>query len=137
MFDKILLPVDGSEPSGRAVDMARELASCLGSEVVVLHVLERLPARSGAMDVETVEEASSVLDSAVAELKDAGVNARGELVRAIYGYEAKAIIEAAELEDARLIVMGTRGLSDLGGLVMGSVAHKVLHLGTRPVLLVR
>jgi len=57
------------------------------------------------------------------------------------GHVAREILDEAEdeAEDAHAstIVMGTRGLSDLGGIVIGSTTHKVLHLGKIPVLVVR
>jgi nucleotide-binding universal stress UspA family protein len=46
-------------------------------------------------------------------------------------------VDAARAHDAGVIVMGSRGRSDLAGLVLGSTAHKVIHLSDRPVLVVR
>jgi len=137
MFERILLAVDGSEPSTRAARLAGELGSKLGSEVVVFHVREKMTGRSGAYDLELSEDAAALVDDAVAELKDAGVSARGELLRGIAGHSAKLIVEAAKAEDAELIVMGSRGLIEFGGMFLGSVTHKVLHLGEIPVLVVR
>ena len=55
----------------------------------------------------------------------------------LYGHAAREIVEDADEHDVDAIVMGSRGRSDLEGLVLGSVAHKVLHLSKRPVLIVR
>jgi nucleotide-binding universal stress UspA family protein len=55
----------------------------------------------------------------------------------VYGRAARVILELASAEGADVIVLGSRGLSDLAGLVLGSVTHKVLHLAHCPVLVVR
>jgi nucleotide-binding universal stress UspA family protein len=65
------------------------------------------------------------------------VSARPEARAAIAGRAAQEIIDVATSEDAGLIVMGSRGMSDWEGLLVGSVAHKVLHLSSVPVLIVR
>jgi nucleotide-binding universal stress UspA family protein len=55
----------------------------------------------------------------------------------IYGYAAREIVEDAKNLDVSVIIMGSRGRGDLAGLVLGSTAHKVIHLADRPVLVVR
>lgn len=137
MFKKILLAVDGSEPSTRAVEVCKDLALSQGAEVIVLHVKEHDRGRGFGYELETREEASEIVDSAVRTLKDAGVSARGELFFALYGHAAREILSHAHDEKVDVIAMGSRGLSDLAGLVVGSVAHKVLHLAQTPVLIVR
>jgi nucleotide-binding universal stress UspA family protein len=136
MFDTILLAVDGSEPSKRATSFALDLASRLGSEVVVIHVRERETGHV-AHDPGTYEEGTELVDETVRKLKDAGVGARGEMLSAVFGRAARVILEVANDTGAGLVVMGSRGLSDLAGLVMGSVTHKVLHLAHVPVVVVR
>jgi nucleotide-binding universal stress UspA family protein len=137
MFEKILLPVDGSEPSRRAVRVAGELAKCSGGEVLVFHVWEREVNHLGGFELEAPDEAQDLVDEVVRELKDQGVSARGEVIRASYGRTTRELLEAGEEFGANIIVMGTRGLSDFAGLVLGSVTHKVLHLAHCPVLVVR
>ena len=137
MFDKILLAVDGSEHSRKAASVAGEIGRAFGAEVVVLHVWE--DEFTSAIDVvlETEEEASELIDGIVRELKDAGGSARGMVVRAPFARTAGTILDVAKEEAAGLIVMGTRGLSDWDRLLIGSVAHKVVHLADVPVLIVR
>ncbi len=137
MFERILLAVDGSEHSDRAVLVAGDLSRRYGGEVVVLHVREHEVTWGADIDVETAEEARTLVDRVVRELKDAGTNVRGEVVRVPLGQTPRAILDMVREEDAGLIVMGTRGLSDWGRLLMGSVAHKVVHLAEVPVLVVR
>lgn len=73
----------------------------------------------------------------MAALKDAGVSARGEVIAGISGHTAKAISEVAREAGADLIVVGSRGLTDFGSMMLGSVTHRLLHIGTTPVLVVR
>ena len=70
-------------------------------------------------------------------MKDLGVSARTEARAALAGRAAQEIMDVAVTEDAGLIVMGSRGMSDWQGLLVGSVAHKVVHLSSVPVLIVR
>jgi nucleotide-binding universal stress UspA family protein len=134
MFHRIVLAIDGSEPSNRAVALTETLG---GDEVVVLHVHETAVGYGGAAELESAREAGELVDGTVRRLKEAGVDARGDLVQAVYGRAARIVLETADHEGADLIVMGSRGLSDLAGLVLGSVTHKVLHLARCPVLVVR
>jgi nucleotide-binding universal stress UspA family protein len=70
-------------------------------------------------------------------LAQAGVKAHGEIRNTIFGYAAREIINDAGEVGADIIVMGSRGRGDLAGLLLGSTAHKVIHLSDRPVLVVR
>jgi len=137
MFERILLAVDGSEHSDRAVLVAGDLSRRYGGEVIVLRVREHEVTWGADIDIETADEARTLVDRVVRELKDAGTNVRGEVVRVPLGQTPRAILDMVREEDAGLIVMGTRGLSDWGRLLMGSVAHKVVHLAEVPVLVVR
>jgi nucleotide-binding universal stress UspA family protein len=137
MFHTIVLAIDGSEPSHRATEVAAGLAAGLGSEVIVTHVHEHDAMFAAGYELETPEESRELVDSTVRRLKDAGVSARGQLVSAVYGRAARVLLETADHEGADVLVMGSRGLSDLAGLVLGSVTHKLLHLARGPVLVVR
>jgi nucleotide-binding universal stress UspA family protein len=137
MISKILLAVDGSEFSERAIPVAAELARKFGSEILVFHVRGTAVGRAAAFELESVDEAADLIDRVAKWLKDQGISARGEVVTSIHGREAREILETVKVEGIDLIVMGSRGLGDLAGLLLGSVTHKVLHLADRPVLIVR
>ncbi len=137
MFERILLAVDGSEHSRRAVPLAGDLARRYAGEVIVLHAREHEITWGADIDAETPAEARALVDGVLRDLKDSGASARGEIVRVPLGQTPRAILDMARDEDVGLIVMGTRGLSDWGRLLMGSVAHKVVHLAEVPVLVVR
>ncbi len=137
MFHRILLAVDASEHSDRAESLAGELARALDGEILVFHVREKAAVRFGSFDVNLDESEIDIADETAKWLKEAGISARPERHTAYHGHTAKMIVEGAQEYGADLIVMGSRGLSDLGGIFLGSVAHKVLHLATCPVLIAK
>jgi nucleotide-binding universal stress UspA family protein len=137
MFDKILLAIDGSEPSMRASELVQRLALASKADVLVFHVVELFLGYAGALEAETAEEITDLVDEAVRTLKDAGVSARSEIVHAVSNQTAAEILTAAKTFDANVIVLGSRGRSDMTGILLGSVTHKVIHLADRPVLVVR
>ena len=138
MYDKILVAVDHSEPSDRAVLAARDLALLSKGEVWILHLREReiITKTSVVMTDETEREATSMIEAAVDKLTAAGVKAHGHVGTTIFGYAARSIVDDAIENDVDVIVMGSRGRGDLAGLVLGSTAHKAIHLSDRPVLIV-
>ena len=135
MFEKILLAVDESDHSAKAAELAAKLATFSNGEVVVLHVHEILPTRGGPVDVRVIE--SDVADDTASTLTNEGVNAHPKKINAYHGLVANHIVSVGTDNGVDLIVMGSRGLSDVAGLFLGSVAHKVLHLAKCPVLIAR
>ena len=138
MYDKILMAVDSSDITERVISAARELASLSDGEVWVLHLREmEVMYRGGYALLESDEEARSIAEHAAQALHDSGVKAHYEVRNTLYGQAGREIVAAAHDHDASVIVMGSRGRSDLTGLVLGSAAHKVIHFSDRPVLVVR
>jgi nucleotide-binding universal stress UspA family protein len=145
MFGKILIAVDGSEPSDRAASVAAELAGRLGDHAIVLHIREwRMagaagwPAGSlGMVDLEEPDEAAELMQLILKKFEAEGAMATAQVRTGMHGGVAMQILELAKKEGVGLIVMGSRGLSDLGGLLVGSVTHKVMHLADCPVLVAR
>jgi nucleotide-binding universal stress UspA family protein len=138
MYERILVAIDHSASTDRTLAAAKELAGLAKGEIWVLHVRERevIP-RMGLIPTESDEEAEVGVKAAVAALAEAGVTAHAEVADVVFGHAAREIVDVARQHDAGVIVMGTRGRSDLAGLVLGSTAHKVIHLADRPVLVVR
>lgn len=141
---KVLTPVDGSQASLRAVDFALEmLGQSPGGSLVLLHVqnvgsVDPLGVAAMAPPDWFQEVASrgseGALKSALSKCKGANI-AFKPLVRA--GQVAKTIAEVAREEGVGQIVMGTRGLGGIQGLLLGSVATQVIHLAEVPLTLVR
>src|SRR5436190_518500 len=119
MYDKILVAVDHSEISDRALLAARDLALLSEGEVWVLHLREREVAARGGMtwSDETQDEADTKVAEAVDQLTEAGVKAHGEVRNVLFGHAARNIVDDAAQHGADVIVMGSRGRGDLAGLV--------------------
>ncbi|HUY96501.1 MAG TPA: universal stress protein [Verrucomicrobiae bacterium] len=151
MFHRIVVGLDGSAPSRRALGLALRLARHHRAEALAVHVsrdpVGRLvgAAETGAMLLSgaappplapaPTRHAAELVDGAVAELRAGGVRAGGRIIPAIDGV-GRALVVAAEDRGADLIVIGTRGRSQLAGLVLGSTAYHVVHLASCPVLVV-
>ena len=106
-------------------------------ELLVFHVRAFLVARGGQLDVDLGEEDSNIAHDVAAWLLELGIKATAERVAAYHGDTARKIVQTAHERDCDIIVKGTRGHSDIPSVLLGSVAHKVLHLSTVPVLAVR
>jgi nucleotide-binding universal stress UspA family protein len=136
MFGTILLAVDGSKPTEKAVELAARIAKADGDEIVVVHVTERPPHR-GFPPRATSRGTEGRSSSPSSTPRTWRLRARVDLRHTMYGSAARLILDAAKEHGAGLIVMGSRGHSDLAALLLGSVAHKVLHLSACPVLIAR
>ena len=139
MYEKILVAVDHSEITPRVVDAARGLAALSHGEVWVIHLREReMMGKTGLMtSSESIEASGADVKSTVDALTQAGITAHGVVRDTLYGHAANEIVSEAQERGADVIVMGSRGRSDLAGLVLGSTAHKVMHLADRQVMVVR
>ena len=138
MYDRLLVAVDHSEVSPRVVAAAKDLALLSKGKVWVLHLLEKeVYAQLGDVPSESDQEADQAVRDGVDALRQAGVEAEGEVRPTTFGHAAREILADAKEHDADVIVMGSRGRSDLAGSILGSTAHKVIHLTDRPVLIVR
>jgi nucleotide-binding universal stress UspA family protein len=138
---KILVPVDFSPHAERAQEVAVEFAKTFGAEVQLLHAYSlpvsvvgpydyQIPA---AMLSEMRESAARRLDHEVKKLGRAGVPVTGMITE---GVPTQAITEAAEQLGADLIVMGTRGLTGLKHVLLGSVTERTIRHAHCPVLTV-
>ena len=138
MFERVLVAIDSSEHSEQVIQVASELAKRFESAVLVLNVREVLLAtRSSPIGKATPEQSQTLVQQAAERMIKDGVNARGESAKAVQSGAAKEILDAAKKFEANLIIMGTHGRSEIAGLLLGSVASKVLRHAECPVTLVR
>lgn len=139
MYETILVAVDHSEVTPRVLEAARGLASLSKGEVWVIHLREReTVGRKGPLTSrESAQEAGADVTSAVEALTQTGIKAHGVVRDTVFGHAAREIVQEAGERGADVIVLGSRGRGDLAGLVLGSTAHKVIHLTDRQVMVVR
>jgi len=135
----LLVAVDDSTYAAKAVDTAATLAKGLAADVIVFHLrTDDLAARGPVEAGESADAASDSVKSAVAALQSAGVaSVTGRVDHGLAGEAANAILDVAKQVNADFIVMGHRGTGRLSGLLLGSVAHKVISLADRPVVVAR
>ena len=141
MINDVVVAVDGSEPAGRACDLASDLAGRLDAKLAVLHVIKnpgtlRVPEEFRELvrdeHVEITERylARSTANEIVNKAKRRALAQGAKEVETIVdvGDPAAKIIETADRRGTDLIVIGGRGRSDLTSMIFGSVSHKVSHL---------
>ncbi|AMK10040.1 MAG: universal stress protein [Pseudodesulfovibrio sp.] len=135
---RILLPVDGSRLSDAAADMAIELAAESGS-IVLLNVRRTVPTGLGQPNAgELLEYLNKNAEAIMAHYRAKLTNAKTDFQELVVGGDvADVISNVADNEKCDLIVMGSKGKSDLEGLFLGSVTHKVLQTTSKPVLVVK
>ena len=140
MFKHILLGVDGSEHALHAAKTAADLARSLQSETLrIVVAYDSVPPYLGEPNMQTaisarMKEAEKILQKAV------GVVGKipGEIhTETLEGPPAEAILDVANTRKCDLIVMGSRGLGRLTGLLLGSQSQKVVQHAPCPVLIVR
>jgi nucleotide-binding universal stress UspA family protein len=137
MFQRILLAVDGSDESMRAIETAVSLAKVTGGEVLVVHVHAKDVGFQVKTDSETRAEAELLIEAACDVVKKAGVTVVGDLRAARADHVAKEILDAANSFETDCIVVGSRGGGPFAQMLLGSVADKVLHLAHCPVIVAR
>ena len=142
MSKVIVLAVDAArhEPGkhvNSAVEMIKDLATDTGDKVVVLHVHEFAVGRFGRIQVDCHDEAGEhLVTDIVTELTAAGVKAEGLIKEADYGHVPRAIVAAAREQHARLLALGSSSHTDLPLVTFGTIAARVLHIATVPVIIV-
>ena len=137
VFERIVLAVDGVDEAHGALAAAIDLAAKLGGEILVVHVHDLGLSSRETVGLETHEEARLLVEALVDVVAKHGVKARGELRAARSVEVAKEILEAARTFAADSVVLGSRGLGGFAGLLMGSVAYRVIQHAACPVVVVR
>lgn len=137
MFKRLLVAVDGSSKSEKTITIALDMAERYGAHVTVVHVREYERYEGADVDLGPPIPADELVDQVVARFRDRGVDTSGEIRRVSAGDTPQQIVDAAEAAEADLIILGSRGMSELKSMLLGGVANKVVQHATCPVLLVR
>ncbi len=136
MFGTIVLAVDGSPSSDRAVDYAVSLAKESGSRIVAVHVKELMPGRAAGPVHVDEDEIIDKLRRRIKQISEDGIKADFQVASTMTGGPAHAIADVAAKEPADVIITGSRGHTALAGVFLGSVAQRLLNLAVCPVLVV-
>jgi nucleotide-binding universal stress UspA family protein len=136
---KILLAIDGSAHSKVVMEKAIEFAHSLNAGLILVHCHEKFPVNLGepyrdSRIAAIIKESEQVIAPFLRRLEKEGIPTEDRLMEEPAG---KMIVEIAEIEHCDLIIIGSRGLSNLTHLILGSVATRVLQTAPCPVLVVR
>lgn len=155
MFEKILVPLDGSDHSVRALEKAVQIAKKFSGKVTLIYAYsvsmqpiilpEPATLSSPTIPILTAAEISRVVEAARTTgeriLKDGEAKAKteGVAVKAmlVEGHAVQEIVRTAKEDNFDLIVMGARGVSHIRSLLLGSVSDGVIHHALCPVLVVK
>ncbi len=139
---KILIPVDGSENSDKALEEGIKLAQAFSSEIIILNVLKGFRDHHihEGLDVYKLsrdffeEESNKVINKSKEKLRDFDGIVKTFVVD---GEPPEEIINLAEKENVDLIVMGSKGLSGFNRLIIGSVTNNVLNHCDKPLMIIK
>jgi len=144
MFSRILVAVDGSPFAERALAQAVDLSRKYGSRLLIVHVVLRrfyavTPSEAGVLATtvfvkEMESEGKKIIAKSEEVVKAAGVAYESKLVR---GVPADEIVRLAQAENVDLIVIGSRGLTEVRAFLLGSVSDKETHHAKCPILVVK
>ena len=145
MYERILVPVDGSETSRRGLEEAIKISKALGGQLRLVHIVDdsalAMNPEAGIAAAPLVEDfaegGKEILENARKLVDAQGISAEVVLHENFTGRIADLIVDEARKWGADLIVMGTHARGGIKHAVLGSDAEAVLHGADVPVLLVR
>lgn len=141
MFTNVLVPVDGSDNSYRALDAALLLSEKLGSSITVVNVMEQVP----ITHIESEKLLSELLEAYKKENQEilskcSNIASEKELsikTLLLQGNPASVILDYSKKEKFDLVIMGSRGMGKFKQLILGSVSSKIVHHSPCAILLIR
>ena len=146
IYQRILVPIDGSETSGLGQAEAIRLASVTGGTLRFFHVVDDLSfalaldayaGHPGEWLASLRRDGRRLLDEAVKAAEASGVKAEGVLHESLKDKFAQAVANEADRWGADLVVVGTHGRSGPSRLLLGSGAEQIIRLAPVPVLVIR
>jgi nucleotide-binding universal stress UspA family protein len=138
---RILVGVDGSEAAQRAARRAFDLGKRLGESVTLVHVLPPPPVFSepavvldiAELERRVYESGKTVLDSLAAEGRKSGAEVETKMLT---GPAAEVLAEQAQAPDVDFVVVGSRGRTLVGSMLLGGISHRLVHICKKPILIV-
>ncbi len=144
MFTSILVAIDGSEPSGRALEVACDIAKHYNAKLHLAHTpqIDTFSYAMGAGIVDIPPTAEEIMAAGTQVLSEASAAAQAKGVKPVSktlgaGDPANHILEVAKANGVDLIVTGRRGLGSLTSLVLGSTSQRIAHDATCAILTVK
>ena len=139
MYASIIVALDGSEQSLLAIEHARAIAECFRSKLVLVHAFPHTSDLRDSIEYNNlvalrIKKGEEIIEAAREQLGRTSIEVDEDLLE---GPAAEAILSAAATRKSDLIVMGSRGMVSLKGMVFGSVSTKVAHYAPCPVMVVR
>ncbi len=138
---KILVPVDGSENSNKAINYAIDIAKKYAGSINLIHVVRSAATLTVApaevfLDItkQLIESGKTILKESQEKLKEAGIEGTTEILQ---GHPGSQIVQFAEKMEADMIIMGSRGLGTVARFVLGSTSDYVSDNAKCPVLIVK
>jgi len=150
MFDKILVPTDGSEQANKALEIACKFALTNDAQIHILSVFKHHSFIEGSLSMvpRQIDDKATNLEDVLGEYSKEIVEEAKQLAYSLgvkkenvkgflrIGQIVKEILEFIDDKDIEMIVIGRQGKSDLSGYLLGGVSHKVAGLANIPVLVV-
>ncbi|MBM2809709.1 MAG: universal stress protein [Chloroflexi bacterium] len=149
MVDRIMVPVDGSELSERAIPLAELLARTNNAEICLVRAFEPLnippyepsalisPETTDELRRQVREHARAALDRLKSQVEQHGVRVKAELLQLADGSPASTLLDYEQTSGVDIVAMATHGRTGLARFALGSVADRILREGSKPVLLIR
>jgi len=136
MYDKILVPTDGSEGSEVALDHATRLARQYDSEIHLIYVADVRTQNTGDVMANFMGELEKIGEEAVMSMREELDEIDDVITKVVKGIPHLEIIDYSDEEEIDLIVMGTHGRTGLDRILLGSVTEKVVRTSEVPVMTV-
>ncbi|VTU22004.1 universal stress protein [Variovorax sp. RA8] len=145
MYQRILVPIDGSATSLRGLDEALRLSKLTGAKLRLVHVVDELKYVTGFETFATysgdvvplmAEAGRKILEQGRERAQRAGIDAESALFTSVAGRVSEIVVDQAKVWNADLIVIGTHGRHGVARAFLGSDAEQVLRMAPIPVLLV-
>ena len=139
MYASIIVAMDGSEQSLLALEHARAIAERFSSKLILVHAFPHTSDLRDSIEYNNlvalrIKKGEEIIEAARKHLGRTSIEVDEELLE---GPAAEAILSAAAIRKSGLIVLGSRGMGSLKGMVFGSISTKVSHYAPCPVMVVR